>query len=360
MLWNIYEAKLKYELLNESLKNEMSNITISSNVNLIIDLKQIYRKIFRASVELDSEDNNYLTLETERITSDVLSVISHYRNYFYKKGKYTKFYFLYSESICDKLISVNPNYKKDYYERYLTGVGNAKIDLIKRVNKALKFVINLIPNCFYTDTSQFDEFCYAKYLVDHLPQNELKLILTNDDVMLQLVNNTTYVVNLRGNASAIVKPSNFYSKTEISEEKLISNNLFNLILAIAGCQKYSVKGISNVGMKRSYDMIKMLLENGTIQDSKYAVFPLTTDNLVNEFPSHDSYRTLLLANLEIAKNNFELFTCEKMYQENLIAIGNGFVENKKAVSYNTFIELNAQVFRTYPLNIDFLLRGELV
>ena len=106
------EAKPKYEKLDELLEEYIQDIRLSNQVNIIIDLKEILKKFFRPDVTSDNFSHRALI---EEISSDIINTVGHYRNYFYKKGKYTNFYFLYSYEKCEKLIAENPNYKKDYY-----------------------------------------------------------------------------------------------------------------------------------------------------------------------------------------------------------------------------------------------------
>ena len=154
MLFNIYEGKPRYSLLDDLLKEPLNDITIGTNVNVIVDLKQVYRKMFRNSIEIESTDPEYLKLEVERITSDIIGIVSHYRNYFYKYGKKSKFYFVYSEKECALLQQLNPDYKKEYYEKYFNSEENKeKIKLLKRCNKALKIMITgYLPGCFYIES----------------------------------------------------------------------------------------------------------------------------------------------------------------------------------------------------------------
>jgi len=357
MQWGIFEAKIKYDILDKSLVKELNNITLSNNVNIIIDLKQIYRKMFRNSVELDSNDPNYLTLETERITSDIIGIISHYRNYFYKNKKYTKFYFLYSESECELFKAIYPDYKKEYYDKYFNGDNIDKIDLIKRVNAALKVVINLIPNCTYINTSDFDELVYAAAITSN-SINELNLVLTNDETFFQLINNNTYCLNLHGNASEIIKPDNFYKNIleNNSLETNLTHKIFRLILALAGVKKLSINGINKLGLNRAYCIIKSFVDDNTLYNNEYLINPFSEEKFNND----NKYSNKILENIELLKQNFEVLNYNKYLNENKIMINNKIFTPRKIVSMNTFIELNQRVFRTYPLNVTMLIKGELI
>ena len=134
--------------------------------------------MFRNSIEIESTDPEYLKLEVERITSDIIGIVSHYRNYFYKYGKKSKFYFVYSEKECALLQRLNPDYKKEYYEKYFNSEENKeKIKLLKRCNKALKIMITgYLPGCFYIESSDFDELAYFKYIIEESSDSDLNII----------------------------------------------------------------------------------------------------------------------------------------------------------------------------------------
>ena len=142
------EAKPKYEKLDELFEPYILDIRFSNQVNIIVDLKEIAKKFLRPDV-IASNPRSALI---EEISSDMINVISHYRNYFYKKGKYTTFYFLYSFEKCEELKKKNPNYKETYYEKYFDNE-EAKVSLIKNSIKVVEKVISVVPNAFFIETS---------------------------------------------------------------------------------------------------------------------------------------------------------------------------------------------------------------
>ena len=87
------EAKPKYEKLDELLENYNQDIRLANQVNVIIDVKEITKKFFRPDVSSNIFSEKALK---EEISSDLINTIGHYRNYFYKKGKYTNIFLLYS------------------------------------------------------------------------------------------------------------------------------------------------------------------------------------------------------------------------------------------------------------------------
>ena len=356
MLGNIYEAKPKYELWEKLLFDKITDIRLNENVNVIVDLKQVYRKIFRSSFVLDSIENSYLEVVTEEIVADIIGIISHYRNFFAKTcGKYTKFYFVYSEKECEYFKNIFPEYKEDYYFKYFKDPENMdKIKLSKRITKALKFVLNLIPNAEYIDSSDFDELVYMKYIVESSKQNEFNLILSNDELIYSLLNYHTYALDMKGVDTHCITNKNVYDI--LSAPAQFSHSLYIILMSITGIKKYSIPGIYGHKYLKTVKLIEELLKNNYLENSRYLVFPLIKEQL----DSNIKILKPLIENFDTVKFNFDLFNFDKVLNENRIAIYNKFVKNNPIVSVKTFEELNQRVFRNFPLNINHLLKGELL
>ena len=83
-MFSVFDINVKYELLNSMLGEYLENITYSNNVNIIIDIHDVLSKLFK--MEIDVTDP---ALFIEEFTSNIISIISHYRRFFFNKGKYT-------------------------------------------------------------------------------------------------------------------------------------------------------------------------------------------------------------------------------------------------------------------------------
>lgn len=354
MLGNIYEAKPRYELLDELLEDYIENIQFTNNVNVIIDLKQVYRKIFRSSYVLDSLENSYLAMEAQRIASDIINIIGHYRNYFYKRNKYSTFYFLYSDNECDVLKEINKDYKKDYYEKYMNSEEyKDKIILLKKTTNALKTIINMLPNCFFINTTEFDEYIFTKYIINLNKTNELNVVLSNDENMFQLVNNNTVCLTISGLDTKCVNTKNLFEFFDINTK--INSGLFPYVLAISGNKKYSIPGVKGYSFKKSVQFIEYLVENKLIQNTRYETFELK-----REFVNEDiKIQKNILEHFDIIKNNYEIFSLNKLYFENVALLGKYFNKVHKIYSINELKSINNSIFTNYPLDLQKILKGEL-
>lgn len=356
MLGNIYEAKPRYELLDELLEDFITNISFTNSVNIIVDVKQIYRKIFRSSYVLDNNSNSYLAMEAQRITSDILGIIGHYRNYFYKKHKYTNFYFLNSSKECELLKALNPEYKKDFYQKYFYSEEKEhkdKLILIQKCTKALELFVNMFPHCKFIATDDFDEFLYTKNIVKESNRNELNVILSNDEKMFQLLDTNVVCLTISGLDTKAVTTKNLYKYFDV--DTTLDYGLFSHVLAIAGNNRYSIKGVPGFKFKKSIKMIETLIETNQIQNTKYEIFALTEQM----FDSSDKQQQKVIENLNIIKNNFEIFALNYTYNTNYMQINSKMIDVPKIYSIQEFEKINNTVFTNYPLDLFKMLRGEL-
>lgn len=344
------EAKPKYEKLDELLESYNQDLRLSSQVNIIIDLKEIVRKFFRPDVNIENFSQKILI---EEISSDILNTIGHYRNYFYKKGKYTNFFILYSYSKCEKLLALNPEYKDEYYNKYFDD-NDERTDIIKRSIQVVEKVSSVISHVNFIDTSKYDEFIYAKYIKNTIKQNELILILSNDDIFFQLLDTNTVVLNLKGIKSDILTTKNAISILTKKDDYTFSSNLIPLLLAISGHKKYSIKGISSIALIKGCNIIQHLLNKELIKDVNSIEIPI-------EFSKLDPKNKLelsLINNKDTIIKNYELIRLDSLLYSSKVIIANDFISNGKIGSSNYFKDLNSKIFTSFPLQIEMILKGE--
>lgn len=348
------ESKIKYERLDELLESKLMDIRFSEQVNIIVDLKEVVKKFFRP--DIIPEADNYRSIIKE-ISSDIINIVAHYRNYFYKKNKYTSFYFLYSFNKCSEMINIRPDYKKEYYEKYFDSEANKmKIARMSSVIKTVQKVINILPHCRFIDTSAHDELVYIKYLKESFPTNQMTIILTNDEIMFQLLSSNVFILNLKGIKSNLVTSENAIQILTKKDEYTFSSNLIPLLIAISGNKKYCFKGITHVALIKGATIIKQLLERGLLLDVDSIAMPLDFNKLN---PAKSKMDKSLFDNRWQISKSYSLIRNDENYSKNRIAIMteiNSKIQTPKHYSY--LLDLNAKIFVSYPLQIDMLLKGE--
>lgn len=344
------EAKPKYEKLDELLEEQLSNIRFSNKVNIIIDCKEVVRKFFRPDISPQYSSEKLLV---EEISSDILNIIAHYRNYFYKRGKYSTFYFLYSFDKCQEMMKIFPDYKKEYYEKYFDNKDDPKVSIIKRAMKAVRKVVNYFPNCFFIETSKFDEFVYAKYIVSLIPENELSLILSNDEMLYQLISKNIFVLNIKGIKSELLGINNCMKVITKKDDTTITPALLPLVLSMAGNKRYSFKSLPNVAIIKAVNIVEKLVSEKKLIDTDSIKFPLELANL-NQKSKMEKH---IIDNSDTIIKNYSMIRADDILYKNKLIISNDFIFAEK-VGKTNYGELNAKIYTSYPLMLDMMLKGE--
>jgi len=345
------EIKLRYDYLDIILEDQLKNIRFGNNVNVIVDLKEILRKVFRPDI-LDEHD---ITSDTiEELTSDIVGIVAHYRNYFYKQGKYSSFFFLYSSAECEIMKKKYPKYKAEYYRKYFYDPERKKkIGLIEKAVNISEKIINKTPNCQFIDSSHFDEFVVAKFLVNQIPTNEITIILSSDEIMAQLINPHTFLIDMKSDDSTLVTEENA-TTVLYKRDTIISSKLISLVSAIMGTKRYGLNIIDRVGPFRAIKAVERLLDQKKIMNTEYVSFPFKKDVL----DVKNTYEKMLSENYDSIKENFDMIRSDDVLYSNTANITVLFNKPKQAFSRDYFTNLNAKVFTTYPIHIDMLLKGE--
>lgn len=345
------ESKVKYDKLDELLSDQLSDIRFSQSVNIIIDLKDIFKKLFRVDQPLDVNNPRIV----EDISSDVINTIAHYRNYFYKKDKYSTFYLLYSKTKCDYFKTLLPDYKKEYYEKFNSEEMTDRKSILDRVVAVVEKICQNIPNCTFVDTYKFDELPYMRFIIERSQTNQINLILTNDEILYQLVDKHTFILNLKGIKSVLITEKNIYSVIlKNKDEYELSSNLYPLVLAIAGNKKYGFENIQGYAINRSIKLLMNLLDDGVCNDIS-SIEPSINFDALNE---KNKLHKIIIDNKDFIKKNYDFITRYTSFYSSKIIIEAELQTIPTRSVYNYFLELNAKVFNTYPINIDMLVKGE--
>jgi len=349
MIGALFECNIKYELLTSMLEDYLNNIKYSNNVNVIIDLKSLYKKAYRTDVNTICSEQQIVI---EDIASSVLNIIGHYRNFLYKSGKYSQFYIFYSTKECNTLKDINNKYKEYYYNKYINNTSEYlnMNNIIKSTTKQVQIVCKYLPDVFFIDTSKLDEFMYTNHLIRNIVnKNDLNIILSSDPIIYQTLNKNTIAIDLKGNNSKVITETNVINYLTKSDKYKISGNLLNLVLSICGDEEYSLNKIEGYGYKKAANIIE-----GMVNENKL------TDNIHMTYPTILNNHSLIANNQTIVEDNFKLvFPIDIAFQNN-IQLTSSFVINKPKVTYKQFLELNNRIFLYYPLNITSLLKGVLI
>lgn len=342
------EARPRYEKLDELFEPILQNIKFSNTVSIVIDLKEICRKFYRPDIDIINQSSTI-----EEISADLINTIGHYRNYFYKKGKYTDFYVLYSFEKCNSIIEDVPEYKSEYYKEYFDEE-NPKYSIMKKAVLAASKVMNFLPKVNFIDTSKYDEFVYAKFISTLKMKNEALIILSNDDVFYQLVAPNIFILTMKGIKSEFIKEDNVI-ETLIGKQYEISSKSIPLVLAIGGTKRYSYKSLPNIALIKAANIVQKLIKEEKAVDADSVRIPLNYE----KFDDKNKMEALILNNKDTIENNYYFIKADNILYEHKLDIKNDVFKEKRVIcTSKALMDLNEKIFTRYPLNLDLLVKGE--
>lgn len=345
------EAKPKYEKLNELFENYLLDIRLRNQVNVIIDLKEILKKFFRPDVNIENVSQHLLI---EEVASDIINVLGHYRNYFYKSAKYTTFYVLYSFDMCEELIKEFPEYKKEYYEKYFNKT-NPQTTIAKKAAQIVERVVERTPNAYFIETSRYDEFIYAKHIVESIVKdNELTVILSNDTIFYQLLKNNIVLLNLKGIKSELVTADNALSVLSKKDDIDFSINLLPLVLSIAGSKKHSITNVPGFAINKAITFVSKLVADGKVIDGPSIEIPINFSNLNPK----TKLEKLIIESKDIITKNYNFIRGDIIYNKNKISLVSNLILTNTHGNLEFFKHINSKVFSMFPIQLDMLLKGE--
>ena len=338
-MFSVFDINIKYELLNSMLGEYLENIIYSNNINIIIDIHDVLSKLFK--MEIDVTDP---ALFIEEFTSNIISIISHYRRFFFNKGKYTTFYFLYNEKVPKPFVKIYPNYCSHFEEKYLSG--NYK-DYIKQGIKNFRNICEYIPHVKYINTEKFGPFVYMKEIIDNTSIYNLNIILSNNINYGALLNNHSIMINIRNDFSKVLTNDNIV-RYLTNNQYSFSNELIPVLVSLIGSKKVSVDGITGIGKMKAGKIINNCIHSGELQNVAYFEPPF-------KFMKHPIIQENLT---ELEKKYFLFYPLELLFS-NQNTIENEITSVELYATIEDFYQLNDVIFSHFSLNVQKLLAGEL-
>lgn len=355
------EAKPKYEKLDELLENHMMDIRFSNQVNMIIDLKEILKKFFRPDINIQ---NYSIQTVCEEVSSDIFSTVGHYRNYFYKKGKYTNFYILDSMSKSKELDELYPGYRKDFYDKYIFKGDNVDLTklnddefkklVLSKIRQIVVKGLRAFPHVYTIDSSDYGDVVYSKMIIQNCRDNEYIFILSNDVMLFQLVSKNVAIITPKGIKSELITSDNLYMSITNKEDVKFSSNLYPLVLSIAGVKKYNITNISGFAINKALSAVTTLLEKELISDVDSIVIPIEFSKL----SENDKLERILIKNRELICKNYDIIRGDILLSKHRSVITSNISHFNRKYSIDELKKLNEKVFKNFPLQLDMLLKGE--
>lgn len=357
--------KLNYKTLLYILKPYLNtkNIGNFNVVNIYIDFNSIVKSLYNPDTinYFNSLKNN----DKYVISSLILNMIGHYRHFFASRLKcYTTFYFLYNSLEDKRLLKINKDYNKDYYEKrfdlnhQIFGVLNT---IMKENIKVIKTFIKYVPNAHFIDSNDIDlRGSFDIIRNNYTEEGNLNLILSNDDLFYQeLIYDDTLILELRGNEkSRIISSENVFetikrdtkSKALEDESIILFPESLSILQSLTSHKNHNIKGIKRYGYATGIKFIQKILNKKNINIEEEYNNPNDLKELFDGYLSDEEIKDLI-NNFLIVNNHIISNSSDKLID--LIDIqcidknDNGSVK-----------KTNEKFFERFPLLIDFMWEGE--
>lgn len=145
-------------------------------INLFIDLYSIYKTLYSRS-DMTKTDN-YI-----EVTSSIMNLCAHYRNYFKKIGVYTTIYIVSGYNTNPYNTKMVSGYNKIMIEK----LGNMKVyNMVETNIELIKIMVPYLKDIFFVHTS-YETTLMMRYLIMKNGKGMPNIILTRDSYPAQLI-----------------------------------------------------------------------------------------------------------------------------------------------------------------------------
>lgn len=288
--------KIKYVELDSLLSLPKTGV-----VNFFIDGHSLLRFLYKEIIQADiaSSPSELIT----NVVNSTLSVIEHYRRYFYNRGKDNNFYFLFNRKLPvfqNKILPFGNNYYDKYSQANQTYIVTNHI--IDEAMKYLSDVLKYIPDAYCVDNEGVLDVFAIKHIID---TNEgFNIIMTKNELMYQLVSDNTVILRPKKDHHSVINKDNFMKK--ITEDfafvpKFMDYTLYPFVIIINGLKDMDIYPINSKFIK----LLKLLdtlveeevIDNGMSSKSFIKIFnEVTLGNEKNEELLKDRYTALICKN----------------------------------------------------------------
>lgn len=331
-------------------------------INMFINLEPILAKFYQDDINkmansLD-QDDRYL------LSSELLNICAHYRNFFYSRmNKYTTFFCYWGSDRARYNCNLFEGFRKRHYSRVArdsTTFMNLN-KLVKDNMEIAQLFSEYLPNIYFIDTQSFDPSALPYYVIsaNETPIGLFNLVLSKKPLDYQLVSlERTYLLVADGENSYCIKPSNVYrnilKKTKQKTNSLIHEAFIPLIYSISGLDTLNIKGVSGYGLSRTISSLEKMINSGQVENNE-----LFANNMIHDV----ELLTILVGGrdnlVETIQNNYKVISysniVDNMTPIDIHTIGRQFINRSDNMGLN---ELITQYYERYPLMMVELMMGE--
>lgn len=343
----LHSKKLNYKDLKE-ISDPYFKDNKCETINIFIDLFDILKQLY--SPQLIEEFKTIRTTTKMNMISEIINIVGHYRHFFVTRyNKFTTIVLYYSTKEDSYLKTINPDYKKDFYNKRLIKEKNSEFYVVNKViNDCLTVVkeyLNYIPHAYLVDTGNIDPR-YFNYLIkkeidvsNAINPNDYTIIMTNNKLSLLDLNefDNTIIFKNNYNSKYFINKEQIFDELELENNTGLPTDIIKYLFALSGNKDINMKNINKMRDKKAFKFIR---------DNDYR----TLEKNIEIFKTIDDYKLFKNNLLLLNYKSYPFSEFKKAYiKEQIIDISD--FEYIKQETFNIFDSSCVVLF-------DYLFDGE--
>lgn len=337
---------VRYDRLNEIIPMSTLVQSSSDTTMFYIDLNSVLKPIYQENVLID---------DYEAITSCIINMCAHYREYFWTRYKVNAVFFIvYSNNTPSFNTLMYPDYNNNM--KFLLSANKLKYSIVENNFKLLSLLSPYLPDIFFINR-EFETGVIIQDLIDIYDADSryTHIVLTKDVYNYQLVgNNNKNVVILKPSKkngmdeSIIIDRNNliniYLNKRKSSYNLSININpsLLSLIMSMSSLSERSIK--SNLNISKTLKYIEEMIKNNIIIND-YNSYTMNIWEYISKYEKDLS--PIILSNR---------FKCIDIYSQVLVyrTLNQSYPEIVNMSDPNSLKMINDRYFIKNPLDLDRL------
>lgn len=361
----LHSKKLSYARLNDIMPQYIPQQGVKyDTVNVVVDLYDVVKQLYKP--QLLEQLHSMKVQDRWQITSEIINIVGHYRHYFASRlWKYTNIYFIYSDKESSYHTSLNPNYRKDFYQKRLDNndpTFGTLTKIIKENFQLIKTFLEYVPHAYFINTGDV-EYNIVPYMmqVEGLIDTSIPTVMiSNEEIYYQdfAHNHNLIQLLIKGEKSRIVTRENMWDEVVSGVKKKpdihLLPELYPVVLACTGYNSYNVEKVNRMGVARAIPFItKELLDTGAIHNIDYSSIEVFSE-AINKSGIKEDYKQKIIDNFKLlshsalggvayTQKNVENIRLQTMVEK----------IDPRSVNY-----INEKYFEHYPILIEYVFEGE--
>lgn len=341
--------KIRYELLNEFFLPVRSSKKINT-INIFISLDDFIHRIHRPIT--DGEFQTTGKNVSKQVTSNIMNLIGHYKNWAIKEHLTARVFLIYTTSRVFKNGMIIPKYRDHYLQ--ITDDNNPDFFFINTAMKdalsILQVLTKYVPHAYAIDSGYLEPSIVPLYL-SRVYEADYNFIVSRDDYDLQYVAGDSWgVVIPKGDKSQLLVRGNVWeylrSRTSITTAMYFHPTVLLWALTIIGDKYRSLPKLTRSGWKTILGFIK---ESSSPWD----------DDTCLELQLQRVADYVNMKKVAITDFNESLYCFSAEQQvDAMLDSDRAFIFHQVVDMYDprSLIQANDTIFKEFPMNLTFLLR----